>query len=98
MKNVQIIMWCKLNKEDIGQIFDNFCAGYPEVDTDESFYENLEGDEVKFTWEGTVEDEDVDGIIRMTHHAEGLYFDTSAEYVHVEVCVDGKWYGRLEDK
>ena len=33
--------------------------------------------------------DDVDKLIRLTHHAEGIYRDTSAEQVHVEVCIDG---------
>lgn len=95
MKNVEIVMCCLVDKGDVEQIFDNFCTSYPEVNTDESFHENLKDDEVKFTWKGTVEDKYGEGIIRMTHHAEGLYSDTSAEHVHVEVCIDGKWYGRM---
>ena len=41
-------------------------------------------------------DDLVDQFVRLTHHAECLYEDTNAEYVHVEVEIDGKWYGRNE--
>ena len=33
-------------------------------------------------------------IKKLTHHAEALYEDTDYEFVHVEVCVDGIWFGR----
>lgn len=35
-----------------------------------------------------------DSLVRMTHHAEGLYEKTNFENVHVEVRADKKWYGR----
>lgn len=96
MKNVKIIMWCFLNKEDIEKIFDNFSDSYPEVEMEESYYDqSLEDGTLEFTWEGIIGEKSVDDIIRLTHHAEGIYEDTSAEYVHVEVCIDGKWYGRM---
>ena len=33
-------------------------------------------------------------LARLTHHAEGLYDETEFENVHVEVRLNGKWYGR----
>lgn len=36
-----------------------------------------------------------DILLRLTHHAEGFYDLTDAEYVHVEVYVDGAWHGVL---
>lgn len=41
------------------------------------------------TWDGDVED-----AVKLTHHAEALYENTSCEYVHVEVQLDDQWYGR----
>ena len=37
---------------------------------------------------------DMDKCIRLTHHAEDLYENTGFEYVHVEVCINGEWYGK----
>ena len=44
--------------------------------------------------ENDLDEDDIDTLIRLTHHAEGFYEDTDAEYVHVEVCINGTWYGR----
>lgn len=52
---------------------------------------------VHFIWAGKTDelsDEDRDDLIRLTHHAEALYEDSNIEHTHVEVCIDGKWYGR----
>lgn len=52
---------------------------------------------VRFVWAGKADElseEDVDHLLRLTHHAEALYEDSNIEYTHVEVCIDGVWYGR----
>lgn len=101
MKKCKIIMTCKIKEDDIEEIFNHFIENYPEVELVEDenspynpgIYEKLDNGFMKFEWNGTVKDGGEDEIIRLTHHAEGIYGETSAEYVHVEVCIDGKWYG-----
>ena len=41
-------------------------------------------------------DNTINNFIKMTHHAEGLYENTNLEYIHVEICIDDKWYGGKE--
>lgn len=92
--SVEIVMICKVDESEIETIFDNFADNYPEFDVGENSYEN-DGDMVKFTWIGRVRLEDADSMIRLTHHAEGIYCGTSAEHVHVEVRIGETWYGRV---
>lgn len=83
------------NQQDVQNFLASLKNNYPELEDVES--EELEyhkGDFhtlVSCTMPTT---ESIDDIIRLTHHAEALYEDTHFEYVHVEVCVDGTWYGR----
>lgn len=39
----------------------------------------------------------IDELIRMTHNAEFLYYDGLCENTHIEISVNGKWYGRNEE-
>ena len=88
--------------DTVDDICNNFYVNYPEfaVNMEEDEYDyNEKTNEFKLVWVGKFEkdeldDHDMDTLIRLTHHAEGFYDDTNAEYVHVEVCIDGKWYGR----
>lgn len=77
---------------------------FNECDIKQSHHKLEDGDltgEFEILWVGKIDrdcltDELVNDLVRLTHHAEFLYEDTGAEYVHVEVCIDGKWYGREE--
>lgn len=88
--------------DTVDDVCHNFYEQYPEfaAHMEEEDYEyNEKTKEFKLLWvgefkEGELDDHDMDILIRLTHHAEGFYEETNAEYVHVEVCVDGKWYGR----
>lgn len=92
---VEIVLSCFIDNCDIPAICANFADNYPEFDVDENSYEN-DGDMVKFTWTGSVDSsEDAEALIRLTHHAEGIYDGTSAEHVHVEVSIDGTWHGQM---
>lgn len=86
---IKIAMNCMINKENIGVIFDNFSQSYPEMDVEESFYCKIT-DGFRFVWIGKIKEEDRDAFMRLTHHAEGIYEDTGAEYVHVDVYTE-KW-------
>ena len=92
-----ITLQCVVPQNEISHLIDNFSCGYPEFSSYmECEYECLKKDEVNITWSGDLPNNtNVDELIRLTHHAEGIYFDTSAEFVHVEVCINGKWYGKL---
>ncbi len=91
---VEIVLSCFIDNCDIPTIYDNFADNYPEFDVGEEIYEN-DGDMVKFTWTGSTDSlEDAEGLICLTHHAEGIYDGTSAEYVHVEVRIGEIWYGK----
>lgn len=86
---IKIVMSCMLDKENIGVVFDNFGENYPEMDVDESFYYNIT-DGFRFVWIGEIEEDDRNAFMRLTHHAEGIFEDTGAEYVHVDVYIE-KW-------
>lgn len=97
MAKITILMECQLNEnayENIGRLCDNFYENYPEFSCEESSYRELPNNVYRFNWIGAVGDEYADEIIRLTHHAEAIYEETEAEHVHVEVCVDGTWYGK----
>ena len=87
--------------DDLHDLYDNLDNEYPEFINDFT-KEKLEvknNDDDKMNkyfkchfygiWLG-----DTDDLIRLTHHAEGLYNNTQMEHVHVEVYLNGKWYGR----
>ena len=88
--------------DTVDDICNNFCECYPEFSCnmeEEDYRYNKKTKEFMVLWSGEFEDEELSGddmntLIRLTHHAEGFYEGTSAEYVHVEVCINGKWYGR----
>lgn len=102
MKNIKILFEAVGTRETVDDIYNNFCENYPEFSvnmTEEEYDFNEETGQFKVLWEGDFEDNELDDddmyeLVRLTHHAEGFYEDTDAEYVHVEVCIDGKWYGR----
>lgn len=86
---VKIVMSCMLDKENVGIVFDNFRENYPEMDVEESFYYNI-ADGFRFVWIGKIKEDNRDAFMRLTHRAEGIYEDTGAEYVHVDVYIE-KW-------
>ena len=103
MKKIKIKFEAVGSTNTVDDIYNNFCEGYPEFSSnmeEEDYKYNKKTKEFMILWSGEFEDDelsenDMDTLIRLTHHAEGLYECTDAEYVHVEVYVNGKWYGRL---
>lgn len=99
---ITIVFEAKYHKlDDIDDVCNNFYENYPHLAANmkEIGFEKQKGKYFKIIWEGEFEDgdleeSDVDEVIRLTHHAEGFYDDTNVEYVHVEVCIDGTWYGK----
>lgn len=98
---IELVIVTEGTDDDYKDMLNNLDTQYPEFICD---YDNEQVDEkhiskskVEFTahfkglWNGPEED-----CARLTHHAEGLYEDTRLENTHVEVCIDGTWYGRTE--
>ena len=102
MINIKIKFEAVGTVDTVDDVCHNFGEYYPHLaaNMEEEDYEyNKKTKEFMLLWAGEFEDDqldehDMDEIIRLTHHAEGFYEDTDAEYVHVEVCVNDKWYGR----
>lgn len=102
MKEIKIKFEAVGYVDTVDDICNNFYTNYShfscEMEEEDYEFDN-ETNEFMLLWSGEFEDneldeDDIDTLIRLTHHAEGFYDDTDAEYVHVEVCIDGKWYGR----
>lgn len=101
INEAEIIFEAVGTSEDLDDLYNNLDNEYPEFknDFEREELEEKNNDDDKMTkcfkchfygiWLG-----DTDELIRLTHHAEGLYDQTGMEYVHVEVCLNGKWYGR----
>lgn len=90
--------------DTVNGVCNNFCENYPEFSSnmeEEDYEYNKDTEKFMLLWVGKFDDElseeDVEELLRLTHHAEGFYGETDAECVHVEVCVDGKWYGVAPD-
>lgn len=102
MKEIKIKFEAVGSLDTVDAVCNNFYEGYPKFAAnmdEEDFSHNAKANEFMLLWAGEFEDDylddrDMDELIRLTHHAEGFYEDTDAEYVHVEVCVNGRWYGR----
>lgn len=102
MKEIKIKFEAVGSIDTVDDICNNFCESYPEFSSnmeEEDYKYNKKTKEFMLLWSGEFEDDELDDddmntLIRLTHHAEGFYECADAEYVHVEVCVDGKWYGR----
>ena len=102
MKEIKIKFEAVGTTDTVNDVCNNFCEGYPEFSCnmeEEDYKYNKKTKEFMILWSGEFEDDELsednmNELIRLTHHAEGFYECTNAEYVHVEVCVDGKWYGR----
>ena len=101
LNDVEIIFEAAGTSEDLDVLYDNLDNEYPmfknDVERETAEEKNNVDDKMnKYfkchfygVWIG-----DTDDLIRLTHHAEALYKDTGMEYVHVEVCLNGEWYGR----
>lgn len=102
MKEIKIKFEAVGSINTVDDICNNFYENYPEFSSnmeEEDYNYNKKTKEFMILWSGEFEDcklnnDNMNKLIRLTHHAEGFYEYTDAEYVHVEVCVDGKWYGR----
>ena len=102
MQKVKIKFEAVGSVDTVDDICSNFYQNYPEfaanMGEEECSY-NEETGEFALLWAGDFDDDELDEydlntLIRLTHHAEGFYDDTDAEYVHVEVYINDKWYGR----
>ena len=102
MKEIKIKFEAVGNVNAVNDICNNFCECYPKFSCNmkkEDYKYNKKTKEFMIIWKGEFEDNelseyDMNTLIRLTHHAEGFYECTDVEYVHVEVCVNNKWYGR----
>ena len=85
----------------LSDIIHNFYENYPELGCNmkhtAQYTEKSNVINIRFfgDFENLTTD-DINKIIRLTHHAEGFYEMTDAEYVHVEVCIDNTWYGKTK--
>lgn len=91
---VEIIFEANGSNEDLRTMYSNLDEYYTEFTNDNSKEEYVKKDgrhhcHFYGTWVGNI-----DECRRFTHHAEGLYENTGLEHVHVEVCIDGEWFGR----
>lgn len=104
MKEVKIKFEAVGSKKTVADICNNFCECYPEFSSnmeEEDYRYDDKTKEFMILWAGSFNDDelssrDINTLIRLTHHAEGFYEMTDAEFVHVEVFIDGEWYGKCE--
>lgn len=102
MMNIKIKFEAVGSVDTVDNVCSNFYQNYPKFSChmeEEDYEYNEETEEFMLLWDGEFEDDklnenDIDTLIRLTHHAEGFYDNTDAEYVHVEVYINDKWYGR----
>lgn len=80
----------------VDEIEYNASEQYPEFHFECIKRTEFKNGNVNYYFNGEMEDteENRRNFGRLTHHAEGLYENSDAENVHVEVYFDGKWYGR----
>lgn len=93
LHEAQIVFQAKGDEDDVSDVASAMISQYAEFEGKANIEVKDDGNfEIKFDglWLGETDD-----LIRMTHHAEALYEGTDCEYVHVEVCADGEWYGRV---
>lgn len=86
---IKVIFTSENTTEDDTEIFyENLSNVFPEFEEisssleDGSFMSILEADASEF------DDDTLDAIRKLTHHAECLYCETGMEYVHVDVIED----------
>lgn len=99
--------WCPLTKKyDVEIVFeangtsDDLRELYSNIDNIEEFTNSYEKEEFReenglyrCVFRGKYLG-DINDVIKLTHHGESLYENTNFEYVHIEVKVGGKWYGK----
>lgn len=83
--SVTITMDCKIKESSRLDVLDNMAENYPEFLIEEAEIQSLEAGFSRYIWKGKTEECNQEDFSRLTHHAEGLYEETGAEYVHVEV-------------
>lgn len=72
----------------------NLTKSYPEFKFDMKDVGVLHvGNKVTITISGYINKKNKNNMIELIHHAEGIYENTKFECVHVEVFIDGVWYG-----
>lgn len=99
LHDVEIIVTTEGSEDDYNQMLDNMNTKYTEFMQNKECYTvsktPTDNDKLDITahfyglWSG-----DRTYCARLTRHAEGFYENTKLEYVHVEVCIDGKWFGK----
>lgn len=101
MVELKILFMANGDLDGVNAVRDNFYQNYPEFayNMEESHTYDGKTKDFQLLWTGNfteneLSESDMEGFCRLTHHAEGLYEDTNVEYVHVEVCVNGTWFGR----
>ena len=87
--DVMIILTCQMDKQKAWSVVYNIIHEYPEimVESINTIFPMEEGAVHIFKIHGFVEKQHLDDILRLTHHAEGLYENTDAEHVHVDVQI-----------
>lgn len=96
---LNMILIFKADGDSIDKALTNIRENYPEFIMSNKIVTDIDSEyDVSFAVYGQIEDDEntIHEMARLTHHAEGIYEDTEFEYVHVEVCIDGEWYGRNE--
>ena len=99
---VEIRMSCMIDTDKATDLSDNFLESYPEFRNYIRYHSCkpcIYGTNLAwYLWipENCFDEATKNSIIRLTRHAEGIYEGTGAEYVHVEVCINGEWYGRSQ--
>lgn len=85
--DVIITLTCQMDKQKAWSVVYNITHEYPEimVGSINTIFPMEEGAPHIFEIRGFVEKQHIDDILQLTHHAEGLYENTGAEHVHVDV-------------
>lgn len=87
--DVMITLTCQMDKQKAWSVVYNITREYPEilVESINTIFSMEEGVPHIFEIHGFVEKQHLDDILKLTHHAEGLYENTGAEHVHVDVKI-----------
>ena len=86
------------DEDDILVLKENITISFPNISSElNETYFKYENCELEIHYEAHIKDnvlseEDINDIIRLTHHAECLYVDTDLQHFSIKVYVDGKWY------
>lgn len=87
--DVIITLTCQMDRQKAWSVVYNITHEYPEilVESVNTIFPMEEGAPHIFEIRGFVENQHLDDILRLTHHAEGLYENTGAEHGHVDVKI-----------